>query len=138
MEEAGFSRLIGSCRLISLQFTMSDNGEVIDEPMEGVSTFDANGRWTFVGIPSDLAGPTSDAERAAILSRIAFSGRCELNGEPTNAKIDVAWHPAFKGLEFTRFIDPAGDRLTITQPEWGYPFFKGRKTIAVVLWERER
>jgi hypothetical protein len=40
MEEAGFSRLIGSWRLISVRFRMSDNGEVIDEPMEGVST-----RW---------------------------------------------------------------------------------------------
>jgi hypothetical protein len=75
MEEAGFSRSISSWRLISVQFRMSDNGEVIDEPMEGVSTFDANGRWTFVGVPSDLAGPTSDAERAAIFSRtIPFLG----------------------------------------------------------------
>jgi hypothetical protein len=54
MGETGLSGLIGSWRLIALQFTMSDNGEVIDEPMEGVSTFDANGRWTFVGVPSDL------------------------------------------------------------------------------------
>ena len=113
----GRSRLFPIDRLlaaISVQFRISDNGEVIDEPMEGVSTFDANGRWTFVGVPSDLAGPTSDAERAAIFSRtIAFSGRSELNGNQLNAKIDVAWNPAFKGFEVTRFIDLEGDRLTI-------------------------
>jgi len=139
MGEAGLSGLIGSWRLISVQFRMSDNGEVIDEPIEGVATFDANGRWTVVAVPSDLAGPTSDAERAAIFNRtIAFSGRCELHGNQMNVKADVAWNPAFKGMEFTRFLDLEGDRLTITQPEWEHPFFKGRKTVVVVSWERER
>jgi hypothetical protein len=139
MGKAGLSGLIGSWRLISLQFTMSDNGEVIDEPIEGVGTFDANGRWTFVGVPSDLAEPTSDAECAAIFNRtVAFSGRCELNGNEMNVKLDVAWNPAFKGFEFKRSLDLEGDRLTITQPEWEHPFFKGRKTVAVVSWERER
>ena len=37
MEEASLSELIGSWRLISVQFRMSDNGEVIDEPIEGVA-----------------------------------------------------------------------------------------------------
>lgn len=139
MGAAGFSGLVGSWRLISLRFRMSDNGEVIDEPMEGLSTFDANGRWTFVGIPSDLVGPTSDAERAAIFNRtVAFSGRCELIGNQLNVKMDVAWNPAFKGFEFTRFFKLEEDKLTITQPEWEHPFFKGRKATAVVLWEREQ
>jgi len=51
LEEAGLFGLIGSWRLIALQFTMSDNGEVIDEPIEGISTFDANGRWTMIALP---------------------------------------------------------------------------------------
>jgi hypothetical protein len=139
MGEAGLSGLIGSWRLIALQFTMSDNGEVIDEPMEGVSTFDANGRWTFVGVPSDLAGPTNDAERAAIFNRsIAFSGRCEVTGNQINVKADVMSNPALKGLEFTRFFTLDGDRLTITQPEWPHPFFNGRKAVALVSWQRDR
>lgn len=118
---------------------MSDNNEVIDKPRQGVCTFDANGRWTVVGVPSDAAGPTNDIERATLFSRIvAFSGRCELNGNQMNVKVDVAWNPAFKGMEFTRFIELEGDRLTITQPEWEHPFFKGRKTVVVVSWERER
>ena len=139
MGAARFSELIGSWRLMSVQFRMSDTGEVIDEPMEGVGTFDANGRWTVVAVPADLAGPTSDAERVALFNRtVAFSGRCELNGNQMNVTADVAWNPAFKGMEFTRFINLEGDRLTITQPEWEHPFFKGRKTIVVVSWQRER
>jgi Lipocalin-like domain len=139
MGKASFAGLIGSWRQISLQFRMSDNSEVIDEPRQAVCTFDANGRWTVVGVPSDVAGPTNDTERAAIFNRIvAFSGRCELNGNQMNVKVDVAWNPAFKGMEFTRFIELEGDRLTITQPEWEHPFFKGRKTVVVVSWERER
>jgi hypothetical protein len=137
-DEPSYSDLIGSWRLVSLQFRMSDNGEVVDEPMDGFCTFDAGGRWTFVGIPADLAGPTNDQERAAVFSRtVAFSGKCTLKGNQLDTKLDVAWNPAFKGFEFTRFIELRGDRLTVIQPEWKHPFFNGRLAVAEVRWERD-
>jgi hypothetical protein len=54
MVEAELSGLIGSWKLVSVQFRMSDNGEIIDEPIGGSCTFDCNGRWTVVAIPSDV------------------------------------------------------------------------------------
>ena len=139
MGAASLAGLIGSWKLVSVQFRMSDNGEVIDDPLQGVCTFDANGRWTVVAVPSNLDAPANDTERAAIFNRtIAFSGRCGFKGNQMNAKVDTAWNPAFKGMEFIRFVDLEGDRLTVTQPEWEHPFFKGRKTVVVVSWERER
>jgi len=83
-------------------------------------------------------GAGHDAECAAIFNRIiAFSGRCKLHGNRLNAIVDTAWNPAFQGAELVRFIDLQGDRLTITQPEWEHPFFKGRKTVVTIAWDRE-
>src|ERR1700730_8122811 len=125
MGEINLTELIGSWKLTSVQFRMSDNGEIIDDPIQGFCTFDANGRWTVVAVPLDLGAPVNDAERAAIFNRTsAFSGRCEFNGNQMNVKADIAWNPAFKGMEFVRFVDLEGDQLTITQPEWEHPFFK--------------
>jgi hypothetical protein len=138
MEEVGLSGLVGSWKLVSVQFKMSDNGEVISEPIGGSGTFDASGRWTVVAVPSDLPEPTTDAERATIFNRtIAFSGRCRFDGNRMTVNVDVAWNPAFQGSEFVRFLDLKGDRLIVTQPEWEHPFFKGRKTVVTALWDRE-
>ena len=38
--------LIGSWKLASVDFKMSDNGEIIPECLTGFCMFDANGRWT--------------------------------------------------------------------------------------------
>ena len=138
MGEGTLAGLVGSWRLVSVQFRMSDNGEIIEDPIEGVCTFDTNGRWTVVAVPSDLSAPTNDAERSTIFSRtIAFSGLCRFDENELHVTTDIAWNPAFKGMEFTRFVELEGDRLTITQPEWEHPFFKGRKTVVVVSWQRE-
>ena len=139
MNDINRDGLLGSWKLTSVQFRMSDNGEILDEHLQGFCTFAANGRWTAVAVPSDLDAPGSDAERSAIFSRtIAFSGRCSFDGNQMTAKLDVAWNPAFKGVELQRIVELEGDRLTIIQPEWEHPFFKGRKTVVTVSWERDR
>src|ERR1700750_802048 len=136
MDDMTRDSLLGSWKLTSARYRMSDNGEVIDEHIQGFCTFDANGRWTAVAVPSDLDAPESDAERSAIFSRtIAFSGRCSFDGNQITVKLDVAWNPAFKGREFQRIAELEGDRLTIIQPEWEHPFFKGRKTVGTVTWQ---
>jgi hypothetical protein len=139
MGEVNLGGLIGSWKLVSMQFRMSDNGEILDEPMQGICTFDANGRWTVLAVPPNLIAPTNDGERAAIFNRmIAYSARCTFTANQLNAKIDAAWTPDFKGMQFNRFVDLESDMLTITSPEWEHPFFEGRKTVVVVSWERER
>jgi len=91
---AMLAKLIGSWTLQSLKFTMSDTGEVIEAPMEGVCTFDANGRWTVVTVPADMSGPTNDAERAALFNRtIAFSGPCQFDGNKLTVIPDFASYP---------------------------------------------
>ncbi|MGE0225746.1 MAG: lipocalin-like domain-containing protein [Acetobacteraceae bacterium] len=138
MSKDQLSELIGSWKLVSIVFTMSDNGETICQPLSGFCTFDADGRWTVVAVPSDLPAPTTDAERVTLFNRtIAFSGRCSVSGNRLTVKVDVAWNPAFHGSELVRFVDLEGDRLIVTQPEWEHPFFNGRKTVVTVEWVRE-
>jgi Lipocalin-like domain len=133
------TQLVGSWRLVSVQFKMSDDGEVIEEHHNGVCTFDADGRWTAISTPFGVAVPETDGDRAAVFSRIvAFSGRFRLDGNQMFTKIDVAWNPAFVNAEWLRIIDLNGNRLTMTQPEWEHPFFPGRKTVVTVIWVREQ
>jgi hypothetical protein len=70
MEQEAPIGLIGSWKILSVRYIMSDNGEIIDEPLEGVCSFDANGRWTVFAIPRATAAPTNDTERAAIYGRL--------------------------------------------------------------------
>jgi len=101
--------LIGSWKLTSVDFKMSDNGEIISENLTGFCTFDANGRWTAVTVPSGRKAPTTDQERVELFNRlIAFSGRCRQDGAAIMVKIDVAWNPAFIGAEIYRAIDLRG------------------------------
>jgi hypothetical protein len=139
MEQGTPAELIGSWTLASAYFTMSDNGEVIAHQAEGICTFDKNGRWTVFAMPKDAKAPANEQERAAIYDRlVAFSGRCVFQGNRLEVTPDNIWNPALKGQRFVRFLNLDGDCLTITQPEWEHPFFPGRKTVATILWQRER
>ena len=130
--------LIGSWKLISVHYTLSDTGETIDEPLAGTCSFDANGRWTLIVIPRDADPPTNETERAALFGRIiAFSGRCRFDGERLETRPDVASNPAFKEITFVRSVTVDGDRLTMVQPEWEHPLFSGRKTVATAVWDRD-
>jgi hypothetical protein len=92
MGEGTLAGLIGSWKLVSVQFRMSDNGEIIDDPIEGVCTFDTNGRWTVVAVPSNLSAPTNDAERSTIFNRtIAFSGRGIRRSKEWNSHALSTW-----------------------------------------------
>ncbi len=77
-------------------------------------------RWTVVTSTSDLPVLTNDADYAHWLGHglVAFTGRYRVEGNRIVTKVDVAWNPAFVGVEMPREIALEGDRLTITQPEW--------------------
>ena len=139
MEQTILAGLIGSWKLVSVHYTMSDNGEVIDEPVEGVCNFDVRGRWTVVVVPRGVGPPVNEAQRAAIFDRtVAFSGLCHFVNDRLEVRPDAASNPTFKDMTFIRFFNLDGDRLTISQPEWEHPFFPGRKTVGTVLWDRDR
>jgi hypothetical protein len=138
MANSLLSELVGSWKLVSGQFKMSDNGEIIIEHPHGFCTFDSNGRWTAVSVRSGQKKPETDQECADLFNHmVAFSGRCRTDGAGIVVTVDAAWNPAFTGAELHRTVDIRDDRLTIAQPEWEHPFFPGRKTIVTVYWERE-
>jgi hypothetical protein len=136
-------KLIGSWKIVSAQGRFVDSDEVVDllgpNPL-GYCTFDGNGRWMVVTSASRLPVITTDAERAEWLGHgfVAFTGQYRVDADIIHTRIDVAWNPAFVGVEIPRQMQLTGDQLTVIQPEWEHPFFPGRKMVGVVLWQRER
>ena len=137
------SKLVGSWQIVSAKGMFVGSEEIVDllgsNPL-GYCMFDDHGRWMVVTSASQLPVITTDAECAQWFGHrlVAFSGRYEVNGNTILTKVDVAWNPAFVGVEMPRQIELDGDRMTVTQPEWEHPFFPGRKMVGVVVWQRER
>jgi Lipocalin-like domain len=133
--------LVGTWKLVSVKFELTDTDESIDmygpEPL-GFLILTAEGRFMVIETVRDRQPPQDDADNAALFkSMLAYSGHCRvLDDNRFVTNVDVAWHPAWMNTEQTRAFEIDGDLLSISTVGMVHPNFPGRTGQAVVRWRR--
>jgi Lipocalin-like domain len=137
------ARLFGSWRLISFQlkivgeegkpkdiFGPSPIGRIVFSPEHRVVVFISR---------ADRSPPTNESEAAALLSSMtAYTGKFRLEGDKFITQVDGAWNEFYRGSEQVRYFEITGDKLSIRTPEQQSGILVGKRTVATLLWERER
>ena len=138
----GSRRLIGTWRLISIQFELADIGERFDlygpHPL-GFLILTEGARLMGMVTSADREPPRDEADGAALFeSMMAYSGKYRVEGEDKFiTSVDLAWHPAWSGTEQTRFFKLDNGMLSITTAEQTHPLFPDRLGRGVLIWRRE-
>lgn len=133
--------LVGSWRLLSFRFIVSDTNEHV-EPYgsypNGRMVLTPAGRIVFLMMNSDRQPPANDADRAVLFNRMtAYTGMVRSDGPGRFiTTIDVSADPTFSG-EQLRLFRLEGDRLFVRSPERENRFAPGRKSAADIVFERE-
>ncbi len=71
---------------------------------------------------------------AAHKSMVAYTGEYEFHGDHVLHHVDIAWIPDWQGDTQKRFVELAGDRLTLTTPFGRRP--DGSMARFQLAWER--
>ena len=151
----GSGRLIGTWRLISIQFELADTGERFDlygpHPL-GFLILTEGARLMVILTSADREPPRDEADGAALFeSMMAYSGKYGVEGEDKFiTSVDLAWHPAWNGTEQTRFFKLDNGMLSITTApadspaisrptgSWRPGLAKGMSWTPALLWRRGR
>jgi hypothetical protein len=129
--------LVGTWKLVSVKFELTDTGESIDmygpEPL-GYFILTAEGRLIVIETVRDRQPPQNDDDNAALFkSMLAYSGHCRvLDDNRFVTDVDVAWHPAWMNTEQTRAFEIDDDLLSVSTVGMVHPNFPGRTGQAVV------
>lgn len=134
-------QLPGSWRLVSLQSIVEGEEATPRQPFGPmpfgrlVITPDHH-MMAYIAKP-DRKPPADAAEAAALLSSmIAYTGAFEIDGDRFTTTVDGAWTEVFKSQKQVRYFTVEGDKLTIkTGGETGV--IPGKKTVGVLIWQRE-
>ena len=134
-------QMIGTWKLVSVQFEAADTGECVDmygERPLGFLILTEDGRMMAIVTAGGRAPPKDEAASVALFeSMMAYSGKYRVEGaDRFITAVDVAWHPAWHGTEQTRFFELDGDMLTITTAQQTHPMFPGRMGRGVLGWRR--
>lgn len=142
-DEDASAKLVGAWRLISFQLHVVGEGSE-SKDIFGPSPF---GRIIFspehyvivlISRP-DRHPPSNEADAASLLSSmIAYTGKFRMEGDKFITSVDGAWNEVFKGTEQVRYFDLAGDKLTIRTPEQQSGALIGKRTVATLVFQRER
>jgi hypothetical protein len=137
------ARLLGSWRLISFQVKIvGEEGKPKDifgpNPI-GRIVFSPEHRVVVFISRADRKPPTNESEAAALLSSMtAYTGKFRLDGDKFITQVDGAWNEFYRGSEQVRYFEITGDKLSIRTPEQQSGILIGKRTVATLLWERER
>ncbi len=83
--------------------------------------------------------PTNQAEAAAMLqSMIAYTGRITLEPDKFTTDVEISQNQIYAGTPQVRFYIVNGDKLTLRTPEQSSALFPGKRTIAVLTFERQK
>jgi hypothetical protein len=130
--------LIGTWKLLSLQFEFADTNErrdAYDQP-SGFLIITADGRM--MTVLADNARLPSDGLGSLFDRMMAYSGRCRLLGDDCFiVAVDVAWHPSWIGTEQTRYFKIDHGILSIISPPQQHPKFPGQTIRGVIVWQKE-
>ena len=141
-EDAG-ARLFGSWRLVSFRLRIvGEEGEPKDifgpNPI-GRIIFSPEHRVVVFISRADRRPPTNEPEAAALLSSMtAYTGKFRLDGDKFITAVDGAWNEFYKGTDQVRYFQLDGDRLSIRTPEQQSGILIGKRTVATLVWQRER
>jgi Lipocalin-like domain len=140
MADNASTELIGTWKLVSMQFVFDGNGERIDvygAHPNGHLILTPDGRMMGI-ITSENGERRSNTDPATLFKNmLAYSGPYRVEGDKFITSVDVAWHPSWVGTEQTRFIRFDGDRLEITTPPLTLPLYGNRLGRGVLMWQRE-
>jgi hypothetical protein len=133
------SNLVGTWKLVSMQFVFDDNGDRVDvygAHPAGFISLGADGRM--MGIITVANGERQANTDPAALFRgmLAYSGPYRIEDDKFITKVDIAWHPSWVGTEQVRFIRFVDDRLEITTPPQRLPLYGKRVGRGVLVWVR--
>ena len=137
------ARLIGSWRLISFQLkVVGEEGEPKDifgpNPI-GRIIFSPEHRVIVFISRADRRPPTNESEAGALLaSMTAYTGKFWLDGDKFITDVDGAWNEFYKGTEQVRYFKLVGDKLSVRTPEQQSGILIGKRTVATLVWQRER
>lgn len=133
------SPLVGTWKLVSLQFVFDDNGQRVDPHgphPEGVLIMTPDGHMAGI-ITSGAEAQRANTDPTALLrGMLAYSGRFRIEGDKFITAVDIAWHPSWIGTEQVRFFGVVGDRLTITTAPQTMPRYGERIGRGVLEWRR--
>ncbi len=133
------SNLVGTWKLVSMQFVFDDNGERVDvygASPAGYISLGSDDRM--MGIITAANGERQANTDPAALFRtmLAYSGTYRLEGDRFIVTVDAAWHPSWVGTEQVRFIRIDGDRMEITTAPQTLPLYGKRIGRGVLAWRR--
>ena len=139
---SAFQDLVGTWRLLSIQFEMGDTGETVDAwgaNPTGWLILTAEGRLMTVATPADRPSPESDADAARVLKNMTcYTGRTRMEGvNRWVTDVEAAWHPDIVGSRQARNFRLEGDRLFIRSDPQTRPAWPNRLVTSVLAWRRE-
>ncbi len=139
---SAFQNLMGTWRLLSIQFEMDGTGETVDAwgpNPTGWLILSAEGRLMTVATPGGRASPETDADAARVLKNMTcYTGMTQMEG-PNRwvTKVEAAWHPDIVGSLQARNFRLEGDRLFIRSDPQTRPAWPDRLVTSVLAWRRE-
>jgi hypothetical protein len=68
----------------------------------------------------------------------AYTGKFRVEGDKFITTVDGAWNEFYKGTEQVRYFALDGNSLKIRTAEQASAILLGKKTVATLVWERER
>jgi hypothetical protein len=134
-------KIVGTWKLISLQFVITDTGESQDmyeaDPLGYLVITPDKRMMTIVTSKDRVASDGASGDAALFKTMMAYSGPFRLEGEDQFiTEVEVSWHPGWLGTEQARTFSVDGDVLSITTAETQHPMFPGRKGRGVLKWQR--
>jgi hypothetical protein len=138
----GTGQIVGSWKLVSMQFEFSDTGERVDmfgPNPRGRLILTPAGQMIAVITPGGRARPKAGADDAALFQNLCcYSGGYRIEGDNFITEVDVAWHPAWEGSAQRRIFRLDGDDLWIATAHTDRPtYYPGRAGRGVLIWVRE-
>ena len=134
------NELIGTWRLLSVQYEFADTGEFVDmygAKPRGYLMITHDQRMMTIITSDGRATPKDDTDEASLFkSMMAYTGKFRLEGDKFITKAEVSWHPAWVGTEQARIFAVEGDKLSIVTTQVAHPMFPGRMGRGVVKWHR--
>lgn len=137
---SGANRLVGTWKLVSIQFEFEDTKERVDmygpNPL-GYLVLTDNSRMMALVTASGRTSPNDDADSARLFKNMmSYTGKYRVDGDRFVTSIDVAWHPNWMGTEQSRSFRVEGDRFSIITDMQTHPMFDERRGKGVIIWSR--
>lgn len=142
-DDLAANALVGSWHLLSFELrVVEDDGAPRhpfgEHPIGRIVLTSAHTMAAFISA-ANRKPSTNQAEAAALLaSMTGYTGKFRIEGDKFITTVDGAWNEIYRGTEQVRYFRVDGDKLSIRTPEQASAILPGKRTVATLVWERER